>query len=162
MCPIIGRFKRSLVISWNYNFIIDYICVELYFKSAFLYVILLILTSVLWTGQMLLKFYRWEIQGLLQARRPSQRWCWFLTLLSKCGPLLPNWILFSWRFSKTFGEIIMLTTLIRDQLIRKTGDRRKVNYINKAQNPVIRKFFRICFAYLYFVYFVILLYKVSV
>lgn len=52
----------------------------------------------------------------------------------------------------------MLTTLIRDQLIRKTGDKRKVNYINKAQNPLIRKFFRIYFAYLYFVYFVILLY----
>lgn len=55
----------------------------------------------------------------------------------------------------------MLTTLIRDQLIRKTGDKRKVNYINKAQNPLIRKFFRIYFAYLYFVYFVILLIHLS-
>lgn len=51
----------------------------------------------------------------------------------------------------------MVTTLIRDQLIRKTEDKRKVNYI-KAQNPLIRKFFRIYFAYLYFVYFVMLLY----
>ena len=34
----------------------------------------------------------------------------------------------------------MLTRLVRDQLIRKTRDKRKINYINKARNQLIKRF----------------------
>lgn len=51
-----------------------------------------------------------------------------------------NHKLFYWRFPKTFEEVIMLTKLVRDQVIRKIRYKTKISYINKAQNQLIKKF----------------------
>lgn len=130
-----GGFKKSLV-TWNHY--IYYTCIELYFENTLCY-------CTYFHKPIVGRTHIWILQIKKQLAASDMATfralvLFFLTWLSKALVFyFQTRNSFVESFLRLLGRKLMLAELIRDQLIRKTSDKRKINNI-KAQSNWLKIF----------------------